>query len=190
MLARQQGRRHDDGDLQSGHDRCKGGAQGDLRLAETDIAAHQAVHRLAGREVGQRLVDGAILVVGLGERKARRELVGRAFRTVDDRRLPQFALGGDGDQLPGHRRDTVLDLRLARLPGRGSQPVENGGFGIAAEAGQHLHILRRYEERVAAVVGQAQAIVVRPGGRDGLQPFVAADAMLAMDNQIAFVQRR
>jgi hypothetical protein len=51
VLARQQRRRHDDGDLLAAHRRDEGGAQRHLGLAEADIAADQPVHRPAGAEI-------------------------------------------------------------------------------------------------------------------------------------------
>ena len=59
MLARQQGRRHDDGNLLAVERGGKGRAQGDLGLAEADVAADQPVHRPAGLEILQGRMDGA-----------------------------------------------------------------------------------------------------------------------------------
>ena len=52
VLAGEQGRRRDDRDLLAGHGGDEGGAQRDLGLAEADIAADQAVHRLAAARSG------------------------------------------------------------------------------------------------------------------------------------------
>ena len=41
-----------------------GGAEGDFGLAEADVAADEAVHRLAAGEIGEDIVDGAVLIVG------------------------------------------------------------------------------------------------------------------------------
>ena len=70
MLAGQQRSRDDDGDLGAGHGGDKGRAQCDLSLAEADIAADQAIHRLAGSQILQHVGDGAGLVLGFGEGKA------------------------------------------------------------------------------------------------------------------------
>ena len=51
MLAGEQGGGGDHGDLLAIHRRNKGGAQRDFRLAEADVAADQAVHRLAALEI-------------------------------------------------------------------------------------------------------------------------------------------
>ena len=59
MLAREKRRRHDDRDLLAFDRGSEGGAQRDLGLAEADIAADEAVHRPARRQVVQHRVDRA-----------------------------------------------------------------------------------------------------------------------------------
>ena len=51
MLARQQCCRGNDRNLKTRHGRCKGRAHRDFCLTETNIAAHQAIHWLASRQV-------------------------------------------------------------------------------------------------------------------------------------------
>ena len=58
MLPGEQCRRDDDGDLESLHRGCKRGAQRDFGLPETDIAAHQPIHRPARRDIGKDVGDG------------------------------------------------------------------------------------------------------------------------------------
>jgi hypothetical protein len=82
MLAGQQRRGHDHRHLHAGHGDGEGGAQRDLRLAEADVAADEAVHRLARGEVLQHVGDGARLVVGLDIGEARAELVPGALRAA------------------------------------------------------------------------------------------------------------
>ena len=66
MLAGQQSGGHHDRHLQAAHRHGKGGAQRDFGLAEADIAAHQPVHRPAGSQILQHVLDGALLVLGFG----------------------------------------------------------------------------------------------------------------------------
>ena len=58
VLLREQGGRHQDGHLLAGLNGDKRGAQGDLGLAEADIATDQAVHRSARGQIGQYVADG------------------------------------------------------------------------------------------------------------------------------------
>ena len=88
MLARQQRRRHDDGDLLAVEGREEGRAQRHFGLAEADVAADQPVHRPAGSEILDGRLDGGKLVVGL--------LVGKAGA--------EFVIGaGRGDQASAPR---------------------------------------------------------------------------------------
>ena len=75
MLARQQRRRHHDGDLQAVHGGDERGAQRDFGLAEADVAAHEPVHRPARAEIVEHRVDAGRLVLGLLVGEARDELV-------------------------------------------------------------------------------------------------------------------
>ena len=75
VLARQQRRRHDDGDLLAVDRRAESGAQRDLGLAEADIAAHEPIHRPPGGEIVEHGVDRARLILGLVIGKARAEFV-------------------------------------------------------------------------------------------------------------------
>ena len=64
MLPGEQGGRADQRDLLARHRHHERGAERDLGLAEADIAAHQPVHRLAGFEVLEHVLDRPVLVVG------------------------------------------------------------------------------------------------------------------------------
>ena len=154
MLAGEQRGRRDQGDLQAGHGGDEGGAQRDLGLAEADVAADQPVHRLAGAEIVDDVVDGAVLVLGL----LIRETVGEggvAGVGLGDRARAERALGGDLDQFAGDRADPLLHPRLAPLPGLAAEPVERDALAVAAVARQYVDILDRDVELVAAGIVSA-----------------------------------
>ena len=75
MLAGQQGCRGHDGDLHAGQRGDKGGTDRDLCLTKPDVAADQAIHRLAAFQIGQHIVNRRQLVVSFRIRKARKELI-------------------------------------------------------------------------------------------------------------------
>ena len=118
MLARQQRRRHHDGDLQAGHGGNEGGTQRHLRLAEADVAADQAIHGPAGGEVLEHGLDAGGLILRLLVGEARDELVVGARRRGQRGRLLQLAQGGDLDQLGGDLAQALLQARLARSASR------------------------------------------------------------------------
>ena len=186
VLAREQRRRHDDGHLLAGHGGDEGGAQRHLGLAEADVAADQPVHRPAGGEIVEHVVDGASLVLGLLVGEAGAELVVEALRRRSAP-APSFigARGGDLDQLRGHVADALLEPRLARLPGDAAELVERDLGLLGAVARQQLDVLDRQVELVAAGIDDLEAVVRRAGRLDRLQPVEAADAVVDVDDEIA-----
>ena len=188
MLAAEQRGRHHDCHLIPLPGGDQGGAQGDLSLAEADIAADQAVHRPRGPHVVQHILDGLELVFRLGEGEAGAELVIGARRRVQRLGLAQLAFGGDGDQRLGHVEQPFLDPRLARLPARPAQLVELRLGLLAAVARQHVDVLDRHEQLVAAEIFQAQHVMGRAADLQGLQPEITADAVLGMDDVVALLQ--
>ena len=97
MLTREKRRRHDHGDLLAFDRSSEGRAQGHLGLAETDIAADEAVHRPAGRHVVQNRVDRGLLVAGFLIGKARAEFGIKTFRRDEFRGRLGLSRGGDLD---------------------------------------------------------------------------------------------
>ncbi len=162
MLARKQRRRHDDGHLQAVHGGDEGGAQCHFGLAEADVAADEAVHRTARRQVAEHRFDAGVLVLRLLVREAGDELVIGALRWRHRRRLLEQAQGGDLDQLGGDLAQPLLEPGLARLPGDTAQLVELRVGFIGPVARQQLDVLDRQEQLVAAGIVQLQAIMREP----------------------------
>ena len=185
MLARQQGGRHDDGDLLAVHRGDESGAQSDFRFAKADIATDQAIHRAAGGEILQHRGDGGLLVVRLVIGKAGGEFVVEAGFNGEKRRLAQLPLGRDLDELARDLADAIFHARLARLPGRGAEAVELDTGLLRAVARQELDILDRQEQLVAAGIVDFEAVVRRAGGFDGAQADKAADAVIDVHDYIA-----
>ena len=79
MLPREQGGGGQHRDLLAGVDRVERRTQRHLGLAEAHVAADQPIHRPAGAEIADRLVDGAGLILGLdvGGSRRRRHRRGR-----------------------------------------------------------------------------------------------------------------
>ncbi len=75
VLVGEQRRRGEDGDLLALLDRLERGPDRDLRLAETDVAAHQAVHRVRPLHVALHVVDRHPLVGRLDVRERLLHLV-------------------------------------------------------------------------------------------------------------------
>ena len=168
-----------------GHRRDEGGAQRDLGLAETDVSADQPVHRPAGGEIVDHVGDGAVLVLGLLIGKAVGE-GGIAGVGLDHRAGAKRALGRGLDQLAGDLADPLLHPRLAPLPGLAAEPVERHAVALAAVARQDVDILDGDVELVAAGIFEGDAIVRRRSDRDLGQPLIAADAVIGVNDEIAW----
>ena len=141
MLAGEQGGGDHHRDLRAGHGGDEGGAQGNLRLAEADIAADQAVHRLAGGEILQHVGDGAGLVLGFGVGEAGAEFGEGAVIGGQHRGFAHLPLGGEADQAGGHVLDAVLGFGFAGLPGGAAEFVERNAVAFLAEAGEQVDVL-------------------------------------------------
>ncbi|MNH88447.1 hypothetical protein D3C73_409560 [compost metagenome] len=190
MLTRQQGRRTDDGDLLAAHGHDEGGAQGDLRLAEADVAADQAVHRRALAQVLQHVADGVQLVVRLLIGEAGAELVEQTCGRHDGVGHPQRPLGGQSDQPLGHGAQTLLGLGLARLPARAAQTVQLNPVGVRPVASQKVNVFNRQVELALTRIEEFEAVVRRLLNLQRAQAFVAADAVIQVHHQIARRQGR
>ena len=184
MLARQQRRRHDDGDLLAAHGHDEGGAQRDFGLAEADIAADEAIHRPPAGQVFDRVGDGVFLVLGLLIGKPRAEFVIEALRRIDRRERTQFARRRDADEFGGDLAHALLHARLALLPACPAQAIELRRAFVGAVARQEFDILDG-QEQLAAVILDLEAVMRRAERIDRVQAHIAADAMLDMRDEIA-----
>ena len=188
MLAHQQSCRRDHRDLIAAHRRDERGAQGDLGLAEPDVAAHQAVHRLARLQIVEHVGNRPVLIVGLLIREAVDER-GITVVGLDQPPGPGRAQGGGLDQLARNLADALLHPALAPLPRLPAQPVERGALAVRAVARQNVDILDRNVKLVPSGVGQRDAIVRRAPDHDRGQPLIFGDAVLGVDDEVARGQR-
>ena len=189
MLAGEQRGGRDHRHLLPCHRRHKRRAHRHLGLAETDVAAHQPVHRAAAFEIAQHIGNGAFLIVGFGPREAVDELVEAGRIAREHGCLPQRAGCGDLHQLAGDGGDALLELGAAALPCLAAEPVERHRLFGRAVAGEHVDILDRDEQLVAAGIFKRDAIVLALADRDRFKPEIAANAVLDMHHQIAARER-
>ena len=125
LLGEQRGRAEDHHLLAVG-DRDERGAQRDLGLAEADVAAHQAVHRLAGRHVGDHRLDRRRLVGGLLEAEA----VGERFQIV----LLEWRTSGPGVRRASRTATAIRRRCRAPAARRAPSPCPTGRCPACAAA--------------------------------------------------------
>ena len=113
MLPGQKRGRHHDGNLYAVHGGDEGRPQRNLGFAEADVAADEAIHRLASGEIRAHGFDSRHLVFGFLVGEPGRELIIQAFGCSQDRRRPHVPLGSNPDKARGHVEKPLLELRLA-----------------------------------------------------------------------------
>jgi hypothetical protein len=182
-------RRAENGDLFAALRRAERGADGHLRLAESDVAADEPVHRPRRLEVLEHLGDGARLVGRLveGERRFERAVVvvGLGDRVAGHR----LALRIEAQKLVGHLADLFLDALLRLRKCLSAEPVE---FRRPLAAGPLLDLVESVDGQVELVApgvldeqevdGEASDVLVK-------QALVLADAVLDVHHVIAHGER-
>ncbi len=188
LLGQQRGR-HQHRHLVAAHHRHEGGAQRDFGLAEADVAAHQAVHRLARLHVGHHrgnrggLVGGFLVAEALGEgfvivqRKLERVSLARGAQRVQ---VQQFG-GGVARRLHG---------AAARLfPLVGAELVQRRrAFAGAAVARDQVQVGDRHVELVALGVLEVQELGVAVAEIHVDEAEILADAVLRVHHRVAGLQ--
>ena len=175
--------------LAAGHGHHKGCAQRDFRLAETHIAADEAVHRPPLGEIAEHILDRIELVIGFGVREGCAEFVIETGRNLDRIRLLGQALGRDLDQLVCHVAQAFFRLRLSRLPGHTAQLVQLRTLRVRAVAREEFNILDWQVELGLTGIFQLDAIMRRVLHRQGFQPDKTAQPVIGMNDQIARRER-
>ena len=123
VLLGEQGGGHQDRHLAAAVYGNEGGAHGHFGLAETHVAADQAVHRLGREHVGAHRFDGGLLVRGFFEGEAGAEGGVVGFRVGEGITFARRAAGIDVEQFGGDVAHLLGGLALGFLPGLGAQAV-------------------------------------------------------------------
>ena len=160
VLLGEQCRRHQHRDLLAGLNGDERRAQRDFGLAEADVAAHDAIHRLGAGEIGDDLLDGLRLIGRLLELEGRLECAQVGFAGDE-----LFALTGRAsrvqiEQLGRGVVDALRGLALGLVPGVGAELVQRRCLrrraGVAADQVERVH---RHVQLVAVRVFEQQELV-------------------------------
>ena len=184
LLGQDRGRRQHRRLLAAQH-RHQRRAQRHLGLAVADVAADEAIHRHPVLHVGQDRLDGLLLI--------RRLVEGEGLLERPEHRVRRR------EGVPGQRRPLRVELHqllgdLARLrrhpaslllPGPGPQLVEPHGIGLAARIPVDQADAIDGQVDRAAVVLELQEVLRNAAHGELLEPAVAADPMLVVDDEIA-----
>ena len=132
MLFAEQRGRAQHGDLLAAGDGAEGGAQGDFGLAEADVAADQAIHRLAGVHVIDDGDNGLCLIGGFLEAEAVGEGLVIVFRKIEGVTLASCARGVQRQQFGGGVARLLGGLALGLFPLAGAERVQRRAFRVGA----------------------------------------------------------
>ena len=188
MLLREDGRGREDRDLPAAEHALEGGAQGDLGLAEADVAADEPVHRRGAFHVGLHVDDRARLVRRLAVRERTLELAHPGvFRVlgVGDAGLGR-ARGLHGQQLGGEVGGGLLGGFARFLPTAAAELGELGDGPADADVAReemrlpHGEVQHRFQGELQAdeILGTSVVLV-------GLDAAEEADALRGVDEGVA-----
>jgi hypothetical protein len=190
LLGQQRGRRQD-GHMLAAHHSDEGRAQRHLRLAEADVAADQAVHRLRAHQVLDHGVDRGALVGRLLEAEAGceglvvvRRIAVRVALARGPARVERQQLGRGVAHLLGGLALGLLPLARAELVQR---CFVGRHAGVAADQVQLRH---RHIQRGLVRVFEVQELARPVAEVDVQQPLVAPDAVVDMHHRVADLELR
>ena len=198
LLGQQRGRRQK-GNLLAARDGDKGGAQRDLGLAETDVAAHQPVHRLRRDHVLDHRVDRSLLVGRLLEAEIVGEHLVVLRRKAEGMAFARSAARVDVEQLGGRIAHLLGGAALGLFPLARAQLVQRRLVGAdAGVAADQVQLRHRHVQRGLVGVLEVQELLQQrlAFGIDALaqvhvgQAAVAADAVRAVHHRVADVELR
>ena len=185
MLAREQRRRHEDGDLLAVLHRLERGAQRDLGLAVADVAADEAVHRDRPLHVGLDVVDRLQLV---GRLLVRERLLDLALpRRVGRERVPgrREAPAVEHDELLRDLAHRAAHARPRLLPVGAAHAVRALGRLAAGVLADEPDLVGRARRAVAALELEPEVVALDAAHRARLHAEVAADAVHVVHDEVA-----
>ena len=187
VLLGEQRRRDEHGHLLAVLHRLERGPDGDLGLAEADVAAHEAVHRVVGLHVALHLDDGGELVGRLLVREGLLQLA------LPRRVLGEGVAGGveallvEHHQLLGDLGDDRAHLGLGLLPAVTAEPVQRRGVAAGVVA-HRVDLVGRHVELVVALVLEQQVVALHAADGPLDHAGVAGDAVLVVHDVVARLQ--
>ena len=184
VLCCEQRRRREDGDLLAVLDRLERGPDGDLGLAETDVAAQQPVHRVSKLHVALDRLDRRALVGRLDVRKRLFHLVLPGCVLGERVALGVDALLVEHDEFLGDLAHRRADLALGLREVGAAEAVQLRCLAADVLA-QRVDLVGRHVELVAALVRDQQVVALDAADRPLDHALVLADTVLVVHDVVA-----
>ncbi len=186
VLLRQDGGRHEDGDLVAVHHGLEGGAHGHLRLAEAHVAADQAVHRARRLHVGLHGVDRGDLVGRLDITEGGFELLLPRRVGCEGVAVQHLARRVQVEQVARHVRDGLAHAVARAGPLAGAEACEVGVVVAGSDVARHaVRLLDGHEQPVALGVRELQELLLHALDVAHDHAREAPDAVLEVDDVVA-----
>ena len=186
VLLRQHRRRDEHQRLLAVQRDREGRADGDLGLAEADVAADEPVHRRRRLQILLDRLDRALLVLRLPVRELGLEPLEPVAREVEGDARRGLAARVEGDQLPGQLLDGLARTALEQEPGLAAQLGERRGLGVRADVARDLaDLLVRDVQPVLAAEAEEQIVARDAGDLLRLEAEQLADAVVLVDDVVA-----
>ena len=164
-------------------------AHGDLRLAEADVAADEAIHRPRRLEVLLHVLDRALLVRCLAVGELRLEPLEPVVAEVVRLAGRLLALRVEREQLAGELADGCARTILEVLPGLAAELRERRRRRVGADVARHLaDLLVRDVQAVLAAEGEQQVVARDAGDRLRLEAEELPDAVVLVHDVVAGAQ--
>src|SRR5690606_23114683 len=164
-------------------------AERDLGLAEADVAADDAVHRLVALQVVEHLLDRRELVVGLLERKLEREALVALVVELVANAAARGAFRVEVQQLGRDVARLLRGLALGLRPLIRAEAVQRRMLRVRARvARDEMQVVHGHVELVAARVFQHEELGQYAVDLEGLQTLITADAVILVDDRSADAQ--
>ena len=183
VLFGQQRGRHQHRDLLAAGGGDEGGAHRHFGLAEADIAADHAIHRLRGRQVADHRLDRGMLVGGFLEREGCREGLVHRPVDVDGQALARMPARLDLQQFGGDIADFLGGLLLRLRPLLAAEVVQRRGVGVGAGiAADAVELRHRHVQAVALGVFDVEEFAGHAADVHRQQAAIPADAVVLVDD--------
>ena len=190
VLLREHRRRDEHRDLLPVLDRLERGADRDLGLPVTDVAADEPIHRPRRFHVALDVLDRLELIGRLlvDERRLELALPGRVGRErVSRARLPCRV---DAKEILRHLLDGAARPRLHPLPRRAAEARDRRRAPFLGRVAlHHAELVDRHEESIVRCVVDLDAFGVLAVEREPLEPAIDADPVVQVDDEVARLQR-
>ena len=187
VLLGEDGRRYEKGDLFVVDHGLEGGADGDLGLSETDVAADNAVHGFVLHQVVQDLTNDPLLPVRLLVFEALLHLPEKLVVGRKGVPLSELALRVELDQFLRDVLDVLLDPALRVPPVAGAELVYLGFRLLSTDILlDKLQRIDRHVKPVFILILDEKEVLFAPVDLQFLNAFVYADAVFQVNYIIAY----